>query len=74
MKSKSKSDVVVEQYTMETLYPGGVYHSAYHFGADEQAMIEVTRKNSMRELVDIQVIDRETCMVLRYETSRSQSY
>ena len=65
MKTKAKSVVVVEQYSMETLYSGGVYHSNYHFGDGERGIIEVTRKNSVRELVDIQVIDLQSCMLLK---------
>lgn len=65
MNTKAKSVVVVEQYSMETLYARGVYHSNYHFADDEKGIIEITRKDSMRRLVDIQVIDLQSCMLLK---------
>lgn len=64
MKIKAKRNFVVEHYSMETLYPSGVYHSPCHFD-NVEAVIKIVRKTRIPNLIDIQLIDKETCMVVR---------
>lgn len=56
--------VVTEKYVMETLYSKGIYHDNHYFGNDS-GIIEVSRKSIINNVVDIKLIDRKTCMVLR---------
>lgn len=62
--SNTRQVVVVEKYIMETLYAKGIYHDSHYFGKDD-GMIEVNRTNILNNVVDIQLINTKTCMVLR---------
>jgi len=55
----------VEVYTMETVYNNDAHRCPEYFCDGEPGTIEVTRTNTLNNLINIQVIDLETCTVIK---------